>query len=144
MEFEILGVTVSLVAILLAVLANMALGMFWYSEAAFGKQWMKLIGKEKSELSMGSKDIVAAIVVASFTAIGLNSVLQFAQIVGDLSIITNIITTSFMITSTFALPIIFNEVIWEGRKFQHFLLNLGYHFTNYVLMSTILAVFVLR
>lgn len=53
MEIEI-----RLIAVLVAALAGMMLGAFWYSPVAFGKAWMDSIGKSEEELGSATGPMI--------------------------------------------------------------------------------------
>lgn len=139
---EVLNVQISIVAIVLAVIANMVLGMSWYSKMLFGNIWMKLVKKKESELVMKNTDMILAVVVALLTAIGLNSILQFSAELTGLALIPNLLACAGMLTLTIIAPFGLNEVIWEGRDKKLFLLNLAHHFVGYILMGGIISYFV--
>jgi len=139
---EILNVQVSIIAIVLAVVANIVLGMSWYSKFLFGNIWMKLVKKKENELIMKNADMILSVVVALLTAIGLNSILQFSAEVSGLSLIPNVFACAGMLTLTIIAPFGLNEVIWEGRDKKLFLLNLAHHFVSYILMGAIISYFV--
>jgi hypothetical protein len=141
-EFEVLGVTVSPIAIILAIVVNMIVGMMWYGPL-FGKQWMKLVNKKEEELQMRTRDMLLSILLGLLMATGLNSVLQFAGDVSDLNMVSNIVLTSAMIAFTFILPTLMNEVTWEGRDIKLIILNWSHQFVSLLAMSTLLAFFVL-
>ena len=47
----------SILAIILAVIANMVIGALWYSPVLFAKIWMKSLGKSMEELQMANANI---------------------------------------------------------------------------------------
>lgn len=142
MSIEIWGVEVYFIAIILSIFANIVIGMFWYSPIAFGKMWQKLVNKNDSELTMKPTDMVLSFMNAFLMTVGLNSVIQFSLQVSNLNEILNIFVTSAMITSTFILPALMNEVIWEGRSFKLFLINISHQFATYLVMSAILSIWI--
>ena len=46
---------INLIAVLLAAVAMMAVGFFWYSPKGFGKQWMQLSGITPDKISEAKK-----------------------------------------------------------------------------------------
>src|SRR5437868_10462697 len=80
-------IPVNIFAVLASGIAFMAIGAFWYSPAAFGKQWQKLVGLKPSDIKqseMGKiygSSFVASMVLAYIlgyllNALNLNTVLQ--------------------------------------------------------------------
>ncbi len=139
---EILNVQVSIIGTVLAVIANIVLGMAWYSRFLFGNIWMKLVQKKEGDLVMKKADIVLSLVVALLTATGLNSILQFSAEVTGLSLLPNVVASAGMLTLTIIVPFGLNQVIWEGRDRKLFFLNIAHNFVSYVLMGAIISYFV--
>jgi hypothetical protein len=140
--FEVFNVQVNILAIILATVAVIVIGMLWYSPVLFGNYWLKLIGKKKEELTMKSTDMVYATIVALLTVVGINSILQFSMKVTGLSELVNVILVAFMTSITISATTELNLVIWEGRSKKLFLLNLAHHFVEYLAIGFILAIFI--
>lgn len=141
---EIFGVMVNPVAIALAAIVNIVIGMLWYSSLLFGNYWLKLINKKQEELKMSFTDIISSIISAVLVAIGLNSVLQYSLILSGLNIWVNAILTAFMITATLVAPAMYNSVIYEGKSKKLFLLNIAHKFVELCLMGLVLSSFLLN
>lgn len=140
--FEVLGVEVHILAITIAMVANFVLGAAWYSPVLFGNIWMKLLGKKDEDLKMTPIDGMISVFISFLTVVGLNSVLQFSLQVSELSEIINIFATAFMITFTLNLPIALNGVIYEGRSFKVFLINISYFLVANIVIGTIISIWV--
>jgi hypothetical protein len=146
--FEVLGVQVNLLAIILAAVANILFGTLWYSPILFSKTWLKLVGKKPEELQMKTIHMVYATIAALLLAVGLNSVLQFAFMAANqngmvLSELANVFLTPAMVTGTFVIPALANGVIWEDRNKKLFLLNVAHSYFQNVVMCFILTLFVI-
>lgn len=139
--FEALGVEVNLLAIALAIVANMVLGMLWYGPL-FGKQWMALVGKKKEQLEMKPRDILVTLLLATLIAIGMNSIIHFARDVSELDYLQNVIVSAGMVATVFILPVLGNEVVWEGRNPKLIALNWGHQFATYLVTGLVLGWFI--
>lgn len=139
--FEALGVEVNLLAIALAVVANMVLGMLWYGPL-FGKQWMALVGKKGDDMQMMAKEIVIALLLATLIALGMNSILQFAREVSELDYLQNVLISAGMVATVFILPVLGNEIVWEGRNPKLIALNWGHQFATYIVTGFVLGWFI--
>ncbi|WKZ31174.1 MAG: DUF1761 domain-containing protein [Candidatus Dojkabacteria bacterium] len=139
--FNVLGVEVSLLAITLAVVANMVLGMLWYGPI-LGKQWVSLVGKKKEDLVMKPTDILVAIVMATLIAIGMNSILHFARDVSGLDYLQNVLVSAGMVATVFIIPVLGNEIVWEGRNPKLIALNWGHQFATYLVSGLVLGWFI--
>lgn len=137
---DIYGVQVNILAIVVAVFANIGVGMFWYSDFAFGKFWRSLV--KKTEFKMDNMDMLWSTVGALLLAIGLNSILQFSHKVSGLMGFSNVLATSAMLALTINVPAQLDHVIWEKRNPKLFMLNLAHHFVTYVIMCSVIAFFV--
>lgn len=139
--FEVLGVQVNIIAIVLAAVANIIVGILWYSDFLFGRQWKRLIGKTDQELSEDSSTMsyILGLAVALLVAIGLNSVLQFSSQVTGLMGLPNIFISVTMIVVTFVLATQLNGVIWEGKRKKLFLLNMAHHYVEYLVMAAVIS-----
>lgn len=141
---EIFGVMVNPIAITLAAIVNIVIGMLWYSSLLFGNYWLKLINKKQEELKMSFTDIISSIISAVFVAVGLNSVLQYSLILSGLNIWVNAILTAFMITVTLVAPAMYNSVIYESKSKKLFLLNIAHKFVELCIMGLVLSLFLLN
>lgn len=139
--FEVWGVSIYPIALIIAAVVNVAWGMLWYGPF-FGKMWMELVGKKSEDMEMKPTDMVWSVVLALVMATGLNSVLQFAQQVSGVGDILNIFVTPFMIAFTFILPSMMNLVIWEGKKVKLTVLNFTHVLTTYMAMSAVLLIWI--
>lgn len=141
-----------------SVLANMVVGFVWYGPL-FGKAWAKELGLDMSKKppakemyrAMGIMLIgtfllayclaynveawrtVMGVTIASGQAPGM----QASQIPMILAINSAVWTTI-----GYFVPMILNQVAFEGRSWKLFFINAGYYLTSLAIMSTILAYWV--
>lgn len=123
-------------AVLVAALAAMVIGAFWYSPLLFAKQWMKL-------MDMSAKDIQAA-----QRSAGLSYLLGFITL-----FITAWVLAFFLLTIPSVGTAIFvsllawlgfvamqgvGGVLWENKKWGFFFLNSAYQIVYFVVMAIIL------
>lgn len=69
---------INYIGVLVAVVSTFGVGMFWYSESAFGKQWMKLSGLSKKDVE--DKDsmkhaMLHSAIASFFSAVVLSSLM---------------------------------------------------------------------
>ena len=128
--------SVNILAVVVAVVANMVLGMLWYSKALFAKQWLKLIGKSEAQLKGAQQAMGLAVLVslveAYFLAVlinnlGANTLLGGAKVGG-------LVWLGFIATT------MLNEVIFEGRSSKLYQIQVGYQLVSFVIMGALLAV----
>ncbi len=130
-------ISVNYWALLVAVIARMALGAFWYSPILFAGPWMRLVGRTPEELKAGmtialATDLIGTAIMAFVLArailyAGAQTVGAGAA-VGFLSWLGFIAVTSFTFT------------VYEQRPFRLFLINNGFQLISLLIMGAILAV----
>jgi hypothetical protein len=125
-------VHINLLAVLIAGLAQIAIGMLWHAPFLFGKHWMRSAGVKSMKGSAGSMIVggIAALVMAYVLAFGIafanpENIFQ-AMIIGGLVFIG------------FIAPILLGKVIWEQRPTSLFLNNAGYFLITLLAMSAII------
>lgn len=126
-------------AVLVAGLAAMALGVAWYSPALFGKQWMAYHGFKKKDMdgtNMAPYMIgglmnqwITAYVLASFLALS-------ATGAGDAAGIAFWLWLGFVGTTQFA------GVLWEKKAPGLWVLDTSYRLASLVVMALIIGAWV--
>lgn len=126
---------VDLVAVLLAAVANMALGFLWYHPKVFGTTWLELIGKRPEELgnpgpgyafsTLGSlvSALALAVVLVAFGATHWVDALGVGALVGV----------------GFIVPVLGTQAVFNGVPVALYLLNAAYHVVAFILMALVLA-----
>ena len=115
-----------LIAIILASVVSMAIGMLWYSPVLFGKQWMKGVGltqeqveESKKKHGMG-KTMSLAFIFTLITAFVISTAAGTSLSGGDLY------AAVFVLWLGFVVPVMANGSLWEGKPWSLFLINAGY------------------
>lgn len=131
---------VSLVAVLIAAVASMVLGMLWYSPALFGKKWMKLMKFSPQKMkAMKSKDqhaMIGGFVIALVTAYVLA---YFVSLAGAATLMAGAMI-GFLAWLGFAATIMAGSVLWEGKSINLYYLNAAYWLVSLTMQGAILAV----
>lgn len=131
-------VTVNYVAVIVAAIANMVLGVVWYGPL-FGKLWMKEAGKTKKDLDAAKKDMPKLYAVAFVGAVVTAYVLAIFVSWAQISTIALAIILGFLVWLGFILTISLQSLLWEGKSQKLFLLNNGYNFVSLIVMASIIA-----
>ena len=115
----------SILAIILAVIANMIIGALWYSPVLFAKIWMKSLGKSMEELQTSNANIgyglttlagiISAIVLSLFISMLDSVTIGGGALIGFLAGVG--IASARELSPTF----------FEGRKYTLFFISAGYH-----------------
>ncbi len=131
-------VDVNILAVIVAAIINMIIGMIWYSPFIFGKKWMKASGKKMKDMKGAGKAHVIMFIASIVAAYVLAYVVKYA---GSTTIIDGALTglivwIGFIATSTAAI------YLFEGRpKALYFMYN-GYQLISFIVMGALLAVWV--
>lgn len=126
---------VNVLAILAAVVANMALGFLWYSPAGFGKQWMALVGKRQEDLGDPKGSIAVAALSAVVSASSLAVLFEYA---GVTNWIDGLGVGALVGVGIVAMVLAVDHV-FAGRSLRLYFLQATYHVVAFVLMGTILG-----
>tara|TARA_B100000315_G_C14350442_1_gene483739 strand:+ start:388 stop:786 length:399 start_codon:yes stop_codon:yes gene_type:complete len=128
------------IAVLVAAIGSMVVGMLWYGPL-FGQKWVKLMGWNKAEAKKkqeaGKKSLVYAFIGTLVTAYVL------AMFIGNLgasgpragAIVGFWIWLGFLATSQVG------RVLWEGSPKQLYYLNTFFNLVNLAVMGAIIGAF---
>ncbi|MCB9359301.1 DUF1761 domain-containing protein [Candidatus Woesearchaeota archaeon] len=124
---------VDYIAVIVAAIVSVVLGMIYYGPQAFGKLWMKLANVKKSSSKSKMKismllGLIQSIVIAWVLAI---FIVDTADIwaAGRIALL---IWVGFIVTTKAGV------VLWEGKSWRLWLLNIGYDVISLVAMTLVL------
>lgn len=128
------------IAFLVALVVTQALGFLWYGNAMFAKPWMKAIGKTAKQLQAKASptDYVYTIVGAAIMLFVLANVLAW---VGAEDIVSAAMVAVIMWVGFVAPGAAMNSV-FEGRPWNLYFINNGYHLVNMVIAAVIFTLIV--
>ena len=132
-----------ILGVVLAVVANMVIGMLWYGPMLFGNTWAKLAGvkmdpndpnfkKEMQRCMMFAPIIaltVALVMVCFMTRMNIHTIVSGALF-------------GFTAWFGFIAPTMYNDVLYAKKPFNLYLINVGYVLASFVVMGAILAKFI--
>jgi len=128
-------------AVIVATLVHFFLGGLWYSPLLFGNKFLQFINWspqkiQQMESESHAKELVIAFVMSLILVYILAHFVQYTKA-------TNVmggIQTAFWLWLGFVVTTHVPTVIFEGRSFGLFLINVGYQFVGCALAGVILAV----
>jgi hypothetical protein len=130
-------VSFNILAVILCIICNMVLGALWYSPVLFGTAWLRLVGKNKEDISSGDamKSMLLSLIPAALSIVFLAVILSLVQAAtfADAIIIGSIISIGFIGMTTM------NQVIYEDRQLKLIAINVGYTFATYNIAAVILT-----
>ena len=129
---------VSILAIILAVVANMVIGALWYSPILFANIWVKALGKKMEDINPKGANIGYALTTLGgiFTAFVLSLLIHLLD--------TVTILDGAIIGFLVGLVAAFRELsptFFESRKYMLFFISAGYHIVSLTIMGIIIALF---
>jgi hypothetical protein len=129
---------VSILAIILAVVANMVIGALWYSPLLFSNIWVKALGKKMEDIDPKGANIGYALTTLGgiITALILS---LFIQLLDNVTILDGALVGFLM-----GLVAAFRELsptFFESRKYTLFFISAGYHIFSLTIMGIIIAAF---
>lgn len=134
-------VGVNYLAVLISAIAIMVVGALWYSPLLFGNLWIKLMGYTKKDMSKAknkgmTKEYIIAFVASLVTACVL------ATLIKSLAITTFLpaMQLACWVWLGFVVTTLVNSVLWEGRSWKVFLINIGHYFVALHIAAWILVI----
>jgi len=132
--------SVNFLAVLIAALATMFIGMFWYSNTLFAKTWMAAISKTEEEIKKGSTgpiyviNTVANLVLAYVLALSVRYAGAVSAIDGAKVGIW--VWLGFVVTTL--LPV----YLFEMRPIKLYFIYIAYQLISFIVMGIILTLWV--
>lgn len=135
--------SVNYLAVLVASVVVMGIGAFWYSPAAFGKQWAAMMGWNEAAMKDKMRSAKGSSYAIAFVG---NLVMAFviAQLIANIGTTTvaDALMLAFWVWLGFIATAALNTVLWEGKPWHFYGINTAYHLVSMVVMSLILTMWV--
>lgn len=137
--FSEFGISINIIAIIIAAVANMVIGFGWYSTSVFGKPWMKMLGMTKDDLEKAKKEmgpkygimVIASLVMACILA-GIVLLAGSNTLIGGAKV-------GFAVWLGFVATIGLNSYIFESKPINLYFINVGYYLVALIVQGAILA-----
>lgn len=127
----------NLVPVVVAAVAGMVVGALWYSPLMFCNAWMKEMGFTKKDMAKAKKK-----------GMGKNYVLMFGGLLVMSYVLSGMVgagtammgaTVAFWLWLGFMAPIMMGSVLWEGKSWNLYAINVGHYLVALVVMGAIHA-----
>ncbi len=130
-------------AVIVAAISSIVMGSLWYGPL-FGKQWMALMGFTQEQMEAAkkkgmTKSYLFALVGSFLTAYVLAYAIAFTNTLFGTQGGVIGITVGYFAWLGFVVPASLSTVLWEGRPWKLFFLNIGYYLALFVVMGAILG-----
>jgi len=134
---------VNWIAVVVAAIAGMVIGMIWYSYPVFGKKWMKYIGLTKSDMKKAKKQGMAGEMITMFIALIIASFV-LAYFIGLIGVrtVNGGLLSGFLVWIGFIATSSIGGVLWEKKPIGLWVLNNVHWLIVTLVMGIILAVWV--
>jgi len=131
---------VNYIAIIVAAVVSMVIGMVWYSPGVFGKDWMKMMGLKENDMKgdMAKKSMAGGLVAELITAYVLAHLVQFMGVVTT----QEALQLGFWLWLGFRATSDISVHLWGGKPLKMFYINSGYRLVSMLAMATILTMWV--
>jgi len=140
-------INISIVAILIAVVANFFFGFLWYTPL-FGKAWAREMGfdpdQKPSAAEMAKGMIFMVIGNFLFAWVFANNMAAWNPVTwglppSDVPPASNALMAAIFTWMGFFLPVDIGAVTWERKSSKLFGINTGYHLLSLVIVAMILS-----
>ena len=140
-----MNISVNFLAVLIAAVAAMAVGFLWYSQALFGKPWMKLMGYTAESMKGAQKEMGKtygiSFVLALVTAYVLSHVMGLSMNFFHYTGVSTGLTSAFWMWLGFVMPVQLTEVLFGRKVLNLFAINTGYQLASLLVMGIVLGLF---
>lgn len=136
-------VPINYLAILVAAIANMAIGTLWFGPL-FGKAWIKMMGFTHADMEKAKKKGMAGTYVIAFIsslvmACVMKHSLVFASAYLGITGWSAGLQGGFWNWLGFMAPVLLGTVLWEGKSWKLWILTASYYLVALSVMGVILA-----
>jgi hypothetical protein len=134
-----MNITINYLAVLGATVASMVVGFLWYGPL-FGKQWMKLMGFTKEHMdtvkAKGMSKMYVLTLIGSFV---MAFVLAHFAKVWSATGVSGAWELAFWSWLGFIAPVMLGQVLWEGKSWKLYCLNVVYQLVNVFVIALVLV-----
>ena len=127
-------IPVNLISVVIASVADMAVGFAWYSDVAFGKRWKKLTDVKMDGAGMG-KTFGITFLVTLISAYVLSIFMHYA---GAYGLILGA-KTGLWAWLGFVMPVQLSTHLFTKKPFELFLVDSGHHLVALLVMGAVLG-----
>ena len=137
------SVQINYLAVIIAAVLNLVLGMLWYGPV-FGRYWKKLMGftdeSMKSMKMTPAKAMIGGLLSAFLMSYVLAHCIVFAGAYFAVSGVSAGLMSGFWNWLGFVVPVSAGVVLWEGKPWKLWFLNVSFWLVALLLMGALLAV----
>lgn len=131
---------INYLAVLAAIVVNMAIGGLWYSNLLFGKAWMNIVGLKEEDITNPGRAMFMAALLSILIAFFMAIIMQWVGPPdhGGSGAMQGL-TIGLILWLGFSGPTIIMHLIFHQAPFKQFLINAGNYFVAYLAMGTVMG-----
>ena len=137
-----MNVPINYLAVVVAALASVAIGAAWYSPMLFGKPWMRMMGWTGGMPEEQKKAAAKSYALMFVGTLVMTYVLAHFIYIASVVTVTDALVLGFWIWLGFVATVMLGVVLWEGKPWKLYLLNVGYQLVSLLVAAVILALWV--
>lgn len=127
-------------AVFVSAAGSLVLGGLWYSPLLFGKTWMHHMGLQKVDMEKHKNEALRGYAISFISSLVMAYALgMFVYYAGAMTVLEGA-EVGFIAWLGFVATTSLGNVLWEGKKFILYLVNVGYHLVLLVGMGILLTV----
>ena len=133
-------VDINYLAVVISALVAFIVGGFWYSPILFGNAWMKSSGMSEKDMKKAKRKGMSKMYFIGFlmSLITAYILAHFVQYVGAATF-SDALGLAYWIWLGFIAPVSLGVVLWEGKPFKFYIINVAYQLVSLALMAEILT-----
>ena len=125
--------------ILIAGIATTLLGWAWFHPAVFGTRWMHMNSFTPEMVERGKKRMPLTALIGLLAAMLVAWVMSYIMVLFGVYDLIGAVELGFWLWLGFIVPVQLGMVLWEGKPWKLYIINVAYYFVNLSVMATILA-----
>ncbi len=144
-----MNIEISYLGVAIASVASFIIGMLWYSQALFGKAWMKYTGMNKESLTPDQKskmmwsmilNLTATLVLVYVLAHVMGAYAKLSmETTGTVNLVSTGLQSAFWLWLGFVATLSLNSVLWERRPWGLYFINVLCVLVQMLVSGVILA-----
>ena len=135
-----MDITINYLAVFIASIVTMVLGVAWYSHSLFGKAWMKGMGMTQEKMEKLQKETPKGMYFLAFIgSFVMAFVLAHFVQAWNVQDTSGALALAFWVWLGFIATTMINSILWEGKSFKFYLINTSYQLVSLASMALILT-----
>jgi hypothetical protein len=130
---------VTLWPVLAAAVSSVLIGFIWYNPHVFGTAWMRLAGISPSTMEAGKKTMPLMAFFGFLASLVMAYVMAHFGVAWGVFDWLSAIELAFWLWLGFIVPAMLGIVLWEGKSFKLYAINVSYWLVAMIVMALILT-----